>query len=61
MLGVGLAVVATQGFAKPAPWYWWASQSTHHRVCAQTSPGPGWFREPVAFTDSACNVRVKPF
>ncbi|MBP6187912.1 MAG: hypothetical protein KA440_03045 [Azonexus sp.] len=61
LLALGLAVMAAQSFAKPAAWYRWASKMTDHRVCAQTSPGPGWFREPIAFTDSGCSIRVKPF
>jgi len=61
LLGVSLVALAPQGFAKPAPWYWWASNSTDHRVCAQSSPGTGWFRESTAFRDSACSIRVKPF
>lgn len=61
LLGIWLTVLAAQGFAKPATWYWWASKMTDHRVCAQTSPGPGWFREGTAFRDSGCSVRVKPF
>ncbi|UCV22917.1 MULTISPECIES: hypothetical protein [Azonexaceae] len=61
LLGVSLAVLAPQGWAKPAPWYWWASHSTDHRVCAQTSPGAGWFRESTAFSDSGCSIRVKAF
>jgi hypothetical protein len=61
LLGIALAVLAPQGFAKPAVWYWWASNSTDHRVCAQTSPGAGWFRESTAFRDSGCSIRVKAF
>ena len=56
LLALGLAVMAAQSFAKPAAWYRWASKMTDHRVCAQT-----WFREPIAFTDSGCSIRVKPF
>ncbi|MFH1660204.1 MAG: hypothetical protein ABIG35_12925 [Pseudomonadota bacterium] len=61
LLCIWLAVNAPQSFAKPAPWYWWASKTTDHRVCAQTSPGTGWFRESTAFRDSGCSVRVKAF
>ena len=61
LLGVWLAVLATQGFAKPAAWCWWASKTTDNRVCAQTSPGAGWFREPIAFRDSGCSIRVQAF
>jgi hypothetical protein len=60
-LGVLLVLVAPQGFAKPAPWYWWASHVTNHRVCAQSAPGADWFRESVAFKDGACSIRVRPF
>ena len=61
LLAVGLTALASSGWARPAPWYWWASQASNHRVCAQSAPGTGWFRESTAFTDSACSRRVKPF
>jgi hypothetical protein len=60
-LAAALMLPAAPGWAKPAPWYWWASRTTDHRVCAQSSPGAGWFRESVAFRDSACSVRVESF
>jgi len=61
LLAISLAVLAPQGFAKPAPWYWWASKISDHHVCAQSSPGPGWLRENTAFRDSRCSIRVTPF
>ncbi|PKO36030.1 MAG: hypothetical protein CVU33_20550 [Betaproteobacteria bacterium HGW-Betaproteobacteria-6] len=61
LLAMALVALTGYGWAKPAAWYWWASRATDHRVCAQTSPGGGWFRESVAFKDSACSIRVKSF
>jgi hypothetical protein len=61
LLGIALTILAPSGWTKPALWYWWASQQTEHRVCAQSSPGAAWFRDSTAFTDSACTIRAKPF
>jgi hypothetical protein len=61
LLAVLFTVLAPLGIAKPAPWYWWASQTTEHRICAQSAPGAGWFRDSVAFKDSACSIRATPF
>jgi len=46
--------------AAPAPWYWWRSKATGHRVCAQTSPGNGWERLRGAYRDALCRHRSKP-
>jgi hypothetical protein len=61
LLGFSLVALAPHSLAKPAPWFWWASTASNDHVCAQTSPGPGWFRDSVAFRDSGCSIRVKPF
>ena len=61
LVGIAFVALAPHGLAKPASWFWWASKTSDHRVCGQRSPGPGWFREPIAFKDSGCSVRVKPF
>jgi hypothetical protein len=42
--------------ARPAPWYRWQSDSGD-TVCAQTSPGPGWFRLEVVYVDPRCQRR----
>ena len=53
-----LAGAAASG--APAPWYWWTSKVDGARVCMQTSPGPGWSQEPVAFKDARCRIRLDP-
>jgi len=40
--------------AGPAPWYKWHSNDGEHDVCAQFSPGDGWFIIKGPFEDSAC-------
>ncbi|KAB2963580.1 hypothetical protein [Zoogloea sp.] len=40
--------------AAPAPWYLWASQHSDRRICAQTSPGPGWAQVAGPFRDAGC-------
>lgn len=40
--------------ARPAPWYWWQSQTSDASVCSQTSPGPAWTRGNTAFRDARC-------
>ncbi|MDR2786852.1 MAG: hypothetical protein LBD06_00570 [Candidatus Accumulibacter sp.] len=42
--------------AAPAPWYKWRS-ATGDTVCAQTSPGPGWFRLEASYVDARCQRR----
>jgi len=61
LLGVALAGLAPQSFARPVPWYWWVGQTAADRVCAQTSPGAGWVQETTAFRDSHFSIRVVPF
>lgn len=39
--------------AAPAPWYKWQSV-TGAIVCAQTSPGDGWFRLGRTYVDPRC-------
>lgn len=45
--------------AAPAPWYYWRSAVDGARVCAQTSPGPGWARDSPAYDGPGCNARRK--
>lgn len=56
---VALLAVSAVCLARPADWYWWVSRMDDGRICAQTTPGKGWYREPQAFTDSHCNIRVR--
>jgi hypothetical protein len=48
-----LALALSPAWAAPAPWYRWQSV-TGEKVCAQTSPGPGWVRLEVAYVDPRC-------
>ncbi|MFN3436639.1 MAG: hypothetical protein ACK41V_03000 [Acidovorax sp.] len=45
--------------AAPAPWYYWRSKVDGARVCAQTSPGPGWERDSAAYDGPGCQPRRK--
>ena len=45
--------------AAPAPWYWWRSQVDGARVCAQTSPGPGWQQDSAPFDGPGCRPRTR--
>lgn len=45
--------------AAPAPWYYWRSLVDGARVCAQTSPGPGWARDSAAYEGPGCQPRRK--
>lgn len=45
--------------AAPAPWYYWRSKVDGARVCAQTSPGPGWERDSAAYDGPGCKPRRK--
>jgi len=45
--------------AAPAPWYYWRSTVDGARVCAQTSPGPGWERDSAAHEGPGCQPRRK--
>jgi hypothetical protein len=48
-----LTVAFSPAWAAPAPWYRWQSV-TGAKVCAQTSPGPGWVRLEVTYVDPRC-------
>ena len=45
--------------AAPAPWYYWRSLVDGQRVCAQTSPGPGWEQYSAAYEGPGCQPRTK--
>ena len=45
--------------AAPAPWYYWRSKIDGARVCAQTSPGPGWERDSAPYEGPGCQPRRK--
>ena len=45
--------------AAPAPWYYWRSLVDGQRVCAQTSPGPGWEKDSAAYEGPGCQPRRK--
>jgi hypothetical protein len=51
-----LLACAPASEARPAPWYRWQSDGGD-TVCAQTSPGPGWFRLEVVYVDPRCQRR----
>ena len=45
--------------AAPAPWYYWRSLVDGQRVCAQTSPDPGWEQDSAAYEGPGCQPRRK--
>lgn len=45
--------------AAPAPWYYWRSLVDGQRLCAQTSPGPGWEQDRAAYEGPGCQPRRK--
>ena len=45
--------------AAPAPWYYWRSLVDGQRVCAQTSPVPGWEKDNAAYEGPGCQPRRK--
>lgn len=53
-----IALLPDPALARPAPWYWWGSSVSDARICAQTSPGSGWIKEPRPFRDSHCSIRL---
>ena len=52
-------VASAPALAAPAPWYWWRSQVDGARVCAQTSPGPGWQQDSAPFDGPGCRPRTR--
>ena len=54
-VAVLIAVFSLAVWAKPAPWYWWASKVENTRLCLQTSPGNGWYRDGGPYRNSRCN------
>ncbi|MDZ4316938.1 MAG: hypothetical protein U0989_19500 [Azonexus sp.] len=54
LLALILTAVSLVASAEPAPWYWWASKLDAARVCWQTSPGSGWYRDGGPYKDSRC-------
>lgn len=50
-------LIASQAAAAPAPWFYWRSRVDGARVCAQTSPGPGWERDSEAYDGPGCQPR----
>lgn len=59
MLALVLWSFAFAVSAAPAPWYYWRSKVDGARVCAQTSPGPGWERDSAAYDGPGCQPRRK--
>ncbi len=58
-LAAALALGSSAALAAPAPWYWWRSQVDGARVCAQTSPGPGWQQDSAPFDGPGCRPRTR--
>ena len=40
----------------PAPWLLWESQTSAHRMCAQTSPGAAWLKVSGPYRNAACRA-----
>lgn len=60
-LAVSLATLTSAPLAAaPAPWYRWASLQTDSEICAQISPGAGWYKALGPFRDSRCERRGRP-
>ncbi len=47
--------------SEPAPWHWWRSRIDGQRVCAQTSPGPGWQEDGGPYDGPGCQPRPRVF
>jgi len=54
-VAVLISVFSLAVWAKPAPWYWWASKVENTRLCLQTSPGNGWYQDGGPYRNSRCN------
>ena len=59
VLAAWLLWLALPLHAAPAPWYYWRSKVDGARVCAQTSPGPGWERDSPPYEGPGCQPRRK--
>ena len=59
VLAAWLLWLALPLHAGPAPWYYWRSKVDGARVCAQTSPGPGWERDSPPYEGPGCQPRTK--
>ena len=59
VLAAWLLWLALPLHAAPAPWYYWRSKVDGARVCAQTSPGPGWERDSPPYEEPGCQLRTK--
>lgn len=56
-----LALILTASLAAIAdlaPWYKWRSVVTNETVCAQTSPGEAWAKEPQPYVDARCQKKA---
>jgi len=56
---LALSALGAAAWAAPAPWYYWRSKVDGVRICAQTSPGPGWERDSEAYAGPGCQPRRK--
>jgi len=56
LAGITLAAAAALAQAKPAPWYWWVSKVDGARVCLQTAPGSGWYRDGGPYRNGRCDA-----
>jgi hypothetical protein len=56
LLGLALAAAAAFAQAKPAPWYWWVSKVDGARICLQTAPGSGWYRDGGPYRNGRCGA-----
>ena len=54
---LALSALGAAAWAAPAPWYYWRSKVDGVRICAQTSPGPGWERDSEAYAGPGCQHR----
>ncbi len=47
--------------ASPAPWYHWRSKVDGVRICAQTTPGPGWEKDGGPYDGPQCSTKPRVF
>jgi hypothetical protein len=55
-LAICLAFFSLTAWSEPAAWYWWVSKIDGARVCLQTSPGDGWYRERGPYRNARCST-----
>lgn len=55
------ALFALCAVSGPAPWYYWRSKVDGVRICAQTTPGPGWDQDGGPYDGPQCSTKPRVF